>query len=280
MLFQQAIFGLNDNQYLLNWITDCGHNIKTMIISFNIFCEIHYENMPYPEILKNLQIVINTLKNNIDKVDKPLTRIEELKPNNYNGLWDSRESYMNEIDSLSSIITVKKIIDFYNDKRGKPPDSKEDFNDYSDQITKEYVEYFKYHVDNNSCDEKFSGNDNIAWFMPSSDLYPFKNRYLIFSCDKSRFLHSSTASTSTLLELLTSVADSLLPTNFLDIIERVRVLTPVKYIMHKSCRIDSSYCLLLGIISLLNSPLLSLGTLTSTSPIPFIVKCRSYEPFR
>ena len=103
---------------------------------------------------------------------------------------------------------------------------------------------------------------------------PSKNKYLMDSSDKSRLLHFSTASINSLLTLLISAGDILRPISLVEIIERVRVLILVKNIKHKSWRISSSYRLLLGITWVLKSPLRSLGTLRSTSPIPFNVKLR------
>jgi hypothetical protein len=74
---------------------------------------------------------------------------------------------------------------------------------------------------------------------------------------KSRVFHCSTASINSLLALLTSVGEIFRPINLVDIIERARVLTPVRNIKHISCRSISSYRLLRGITWDLNSPLRS-----------------------
>ena len=110
--------------------------------------------------------------------------------------------------------------------------------------------------------------------MRMSKQTPSKIRYLIGTRDKSRFLHLSTASISSLLALLTSVGDILRPISLSEIIERLRVLIPVRNMKLRSWRISSSYRLLRGMTWVLNSPFRSLGTSTWTSPIPFSVKLR------
>ena len=107
-----------------------------------------------------------------------------------------------------------------------------------------------------------------------SKITPSRKTYLMDSSERSLTLHFSTASIKSWLALLTSLADTLNPINLLDIMERVRVLTPVKNIILKSWRISRSYRLLRGITWVLKSPFLSRGTSTSTFPIPFRVKPR------
>ena len=105
-----------------------------------------------------------------------------------------------------------------------------------------------------------------------SKLTPSIKRYFICSWDKSRFLHLSTESTSSLLAWLTSVWEIFRPMRRLDITAKVRVLTPPRNIRQRSRRISSSYCLLRGSTWVSYSPFLSRGTLTETSPMPLTVK--------
>jgi len=103
---------------------------------------------------------------------------------------------------------------------------------------------------------------------------PSTNRYFTGSQDKSRCRHRSTASDNSTLTELISVGDIFRPIRRSEIIERVRVLTPPKNRTPKSRPISFSYCLLLGMTAVLNSPLRSRGNLTWTSPIFFKVKKR------
>jgi len=119
-----------------------------------------------------------------------------------------------------------------------------------------------------------TGTFSMLPSMRISKLTPSKNMYLMGSTDRSRSLHFSTASINSLLALLTSEGEILRPISRSDIMERVRVLTPVKNIMLRSWRSSLSYRLLRGITCVLNSPFRSLGTSTWTSPMPFNVKLR------
>ena len=85
-----------------------------------------------------------------------------------------------------------------------------------------------------------------------SKLTPSKNIYLIVSPDRSRVLHFSTASINSLLALLPSEADIFQPISLVEIIDKVRVLIPVKNIKLKSCRSSFSYRLLRGMTWVLN----------------------------
>ncbi len=106
-----------------------------------------------------------------------------------------------------------------------------------------------------------------------SKLTPYRNRYFIGFSYRFRILHFSTASINSLLALLISVRDTLRSISFLEIIERLHFLIPVRNIKLRSSRILSSYRLLLGITWVLNLPLQARGVLTLTSPIPLRVKC-------
>ena len=103
---------------------------------------------------------------------------------------------------------------------------------------------------------------------------PSTNRYLIPSPDKSLRRHASTAALSSALKLLISAAETLRPISLSESIDNVRVLIPAKNMMLKSRATSSSYCLLRGIMDVLNSPLRSLGTFTWTSPTPLRVNLR------
>ena len=76
---------------------------------------------------------------------------------------------------------------------------------------------------------------------------PSMYMYLMGSKDKSRSRQASTAWVSSRLALLTSIGESFLPIRVSDIMERVRVLTPLRNMTQRSLRMASSYCLLRGI---------------------------------
>ena len=98
---------------------------------------------------------------------------------------------------------------------------------------------------------------------------PSTNMYFIFSWDKSRFRHFSTAPVKSLFALLTSSWDISRPISLLLSIDNVRVLIPVRYMTDRSSAILSSYRLLRGNTCVWYSPFRSLGTFTCYVSNPF-----------
>lgn len=156
---------------LNKWITDCGRDIITKIVAFNLFCEIHFENLQRDDLKENIKILEEHIRarRNLDPNLDIIECTKCLINSNFPHLWESRETELDHIDRISTVIPaeiLKQSISPFNGKSIK----RTNYQLFHRESVKRLIEEFKRIQEKNGDKIRFHGRYNIVWFTLSSDL--------------------------------------------------------------------------------------------------------------
>lgn len=161
-----------ENCYLNKWVIDCGRNVITKIIAFNLFCEIHFENIKKIDLKEIIKIIEVRVKEIVDS-DPELDIIDKSKyifNTDFPYLWKTCKTELDYVNKISTVI----VLDIFKTEIILSWEAKSLKRNFYQLLNRESIEEiitdFKEYQKKSGSRIGFYGENKARWFVLSSDL--------------------------------------------------------------------------------------------------------------